>query len=208
MHLFRLDAPRWRPLRTQFSPIFTSGKLKDMFHLLLNCSEHFENYMSEIVPKAEIVECRNLTAKFTIDVIGSCAFGIEINALKGENNRFHEIGRMIFRNDLRATIKDLLKEFPWFYKHFGHIVDNHDINQFMTDLTRDTIAYRKQNNVRRHDFVDTLIELKDNPEKLGFDSKNNNFSLLQPLIFQVLSAFRFLVCIAHLFDCVCYQMID
>nr|XP_012216733.1 PREDICTED: cytochrome P450 6A1-like [Linepithema humile] len=183
MHLFRLDAVRWRPLRTRLSPIFTSGKLKDMFHLLLNCSEHFESYMSKIIPKDGIVECRNLTAKFTIDVIGSCAFGIEINALKEENNRFHEMGRMMFRNDLKTAIRNLLRQFSWLFKHFGHIIDDHDLNQFMTDLTRDTIDYRKQNNVCRHDFVDTLIDLKDNPDKLGENNVTDMFIAAQAMVF-------------------------
>lgn len=180
MHLFRLDAVRWRLLRTRLSPIFTSGKLKDMFYLLLNCSEHFKSYMNKTVPEDGIVECRNLTAKFTIDVIGSCAFGIEINALKGENNRFHEVGRTLFRNDLKVSIRNLLKEFPWIFKHIGHIFDDHDVVQFMTDLTRDTINCRKQNNVCRHDFVDALVDLKDNPDKLGINSKNNNICYIFP----------------------------
>ncbi|CAL1675185.1 unnamed protein product [Lasius platythorax] len=81
LHLFKIDSVRWRPLRTRFSPIFTSGKLKDMFHLLLNCSEHFDRYLYEIVPKDGIVECRDLTSKFTIDVIELCASNIEMNAL-------------------------------------------------------------------------------------------------------------------------------
>ncbi|KAG5322006.1 C6A22 protein, partial [Acromyrmex heyeri] len=94
MHLFRLDALRWRSLRMRLSPVFTSGKLKDMFHLLLNCSDHFEKYLDEIVSKDSIVECQHLTSKFTIDVIGSCAFGLEMNALKEENNQFQRMGHV------------------------------------------------------------------------------------------------------------------
>ncbi|KAG5347799.1 C6A22 protein, partial [Acromyrmex charruanus] len=94
MHLFRLDALRWRSLRMRLSPVFTSGKLKDMFHLLLNCSDHFEKYLDEIVSKDSIVECKHLTSKFTIDVIGSCAFGLEMNALKEENNQFQRMGHV------------------------------------------------------------------------------------------------------------------
>ncbi|EGI67148.1 Cytochrome P450 6B3 [Acromyrmex echinatior] len=87
-------AVRWRSLRTRLSPIFTTGKLKDMFHLLLNCSDHFEKYLDEIVSKDSIVECRHLTSKFTIDVIGSCVFGLEMNALKEENNQFQRMGHV------------------------------------------------------------------------------------------------------------------
>lgn len=172
VHLFRIDAARWRPLRIRLSPTFTSGKLKDMFHLLLNCSDHFEQYLNEIVSKDEIVECRDLTSKFTVDVIGSCAFGLEMNALKEENNEFQKMGRKIFRSTPLVTIRLMLKEMSWLYKHLGYILDDHDVTKFITDITRETIEYRKQNNVRRHDFIDTLIDLKDNPDKLGFNGRN------------------------------------
>ncbi|XP_012055383.1 PREDICTED: cytochrome P450 6a2-like [Atta cephalotes] len=167
MHLFRLDAVRWRSLRMRLSSVFTSGKLKDMFHLLLKCSDHFEKYLDEIVSKDSIVECRHLTSKFTIDVIGSCAFGLEMNALKEENNQFQRMGYKIFRFGPKVMIRNVLKDIPWFYKNFGYFFNDHDVTKFMIDITRETIDYRKRNNVRRNDFIDTLIDLKDNPDKLG-----------------------------------------
>lgn len=172
MHLFRLDDVRWRPLRPRLSPIFTSGKLKDMFHLLLNCSDYFEKYMNEIVSKDNIIECKNLTSKFTIDVIGSCAFGLEMNALKEEHNEFQKMGYRIFRNTPKTAIKIILREIPSIYKHIGYLLDDHDVTKFITDITRNTIEYRRRNNVHRHDFIDTLIDLKDNPDKLGTNSRN------------------------------------
>lgn len=183
MHLFRLDAVRWRPLRMRLSPVFTTGKLKDMFHLLLNCSDHFEKYLDEIVSKDSIVECRNMTSKFTLDVIGSCAFGLEMNALKEENNQFQRIGRKIFRSTPRVMIRNILKEIPWFYKNFGYIFDDHDVTKFLTDITRETIEYRKRNNVCRNDFVDTLIDLKDNPGKLGINNVTDEFIAAQLFVF-------------------------
>lgn len=183
MHLFRLDAVRWRPLRVRFSPTFTSGKLKNMFHLLLDCSDYFEKYLNEIVSKDSIVECRNVTSKFTIDVIGSCAFGLEMNALKEENNQFHKIGRQIFHSSPKTIIRNMFREMPWLYKHLGYILKDHDVDKFITDITRKTIEYRKRNNVRRHDFIDTLIDLKDNPKDLGVNGRNITF--LPFLVYQL-----------------------
>ncbi|KYN36899.1 Cytochrome P450 6a2 [Trachymyrmex septentrionalis] len=183
MHLFRLDSARWRPLRMRLSPVFTTGKLKDMFHLLLNCSDHFEKYLDEIVSKDSIVECRDLTSKFTIDVIGSCAFGLEMNTLKEENNQFQRIGRKIFRSSPKVMIRNALKEISWFYKNFGYFFDDHDVTKFITDITRETIEYRKRNNVRRNDFIDILIDLKDNPSKLGVNNVTDEFIAAQLFVF-------------------------
>ncbi|KAG5305742.1 CP6A2 protein, partial [Acromyrmex insinuator] len=168
---------------TRLSPIFTTGKLKDMFHLLLNCSDHFEKYLDEIVSKDSIVECRHLTSKFTIDVIGSCVFGLEMNALKEENNQFQRMGRKIFRSTPKVMIRNTLKEIPWFYKNFGYFFDDHDVTKFMTDITRETIEYRKRNNVHRNDFINVLIDLKDNPGKLGVNNVTDEFIAAQLFVF-------------------------
>ncbi|XP_011159731.1 probable cytochrome P450 6a14 [Solenopsis invicta] len=183
MHLFRLDAVRWRPLRTRLSPTFTSGKLKDMFHLLLNCADYFEKYLDKKVSENGVVECKDLTSKFTVDVIGSCAFGLEMNALKEENNEFQKMGRYIFRANTAIVFKSMLREIPWVYKNFGHIFDDHKVTKFITDITRNTIEYRKKNNIRRHDFIDTLIDLKDNPDKLGFNNVTDEFIAAQAFVF-------------------------
>ena len=96
-HLFNLEHARWRPLRSKLSPAFTSGKLREMFYLLLDSSDHLEKYLEIIVSKNEPIECRDLTSKFTIDVIGSCVFGIHTNALCDEESEFLKMGKKIFQ---------------------------------------------------------------------------------------------------------------
>jgi cytochrome P450 family 6 len=183
MHLFRLDAARWRPLRMRLSPVFTSGKLKEMFHLLLNCADHFEKYLHETVSKNDIVECKDLTSKFTVDVIGSCAFGLEMNAMKEKDNKFQQVGIRMFRSSPKVMIRIMLREISWLYKHIGHFLDDHDVTKFITDITRNTIEYRKRNNVHRNDFINTLIDLKDNPDKLGVDNLTDEFIAAQLFVF-------------------------
>lgn len=48
----------------------------------------------------------------------------------------------------------------------GHKLQIEEVNEFLTNLIKDTINYRKENKIVRPDFVNTLIELKDHPEKL------------------------------------------
>ncbi|XP_029047550.2 cytochrome P450 6a2-like isoform X2 [Osmia bicornis bicornis] len=89
--LFSIEAKRWKPLRARISPVFTSGKLKEMFNLLVECGNQFEEYLKKLVEKDAYIECRDISAKFTIDVIGSCAFGIEANALAAEDSEFRKM---------------------------------------------------------------------------------------------------------------------
>ena len=58
-HLFSLEPERWRPLRTRLSPTFTSGKLKDMFSLIVECSNSLEKYLELLTSKGNYIEVRD-----------------------------------------------------------------------------------------------------------------------------------------------------
>ncbi|EFN78989.1 Cytochrome P450 6a2 [Harpegnathos saltator] len=169
-HLVALEPKRWRPLRTKLSPVFTSGKLKDMFPLILECSEHLEQYVEKLASKNEPVECRELTAKYTTDVIGSCAFGIDTNSLSDVDSEFRRMGREVFatkwQNVMRLRIKQAA---PWFYNILGYILPQTNFTKFFTRILMENLDYREKNNIVRHDFVDMLLELKRHPDKIDIE---------------------------------------
>ena len=167
-HLFTLEPKRWRPLRKNLSPAFTSGKLKEMFYLILQSSDHMEKHLEEIVPKNEPIECRELTSKFTTDVIGSCAFGIDVNAFSDKNNDFLRMGKKIFDVGVMRTLRmKIMQLAPWFYDLLGPLISDTEMHSFFINLIKDTMQYRKENNVVRHDFVDLLRHMKENSDSLG-----------------------------------------
>ncbi|XP_018345204.1 PREDICTED: cytochrome P450 6j1-like [Trachymyrmex septentrionalis] len=169
-HLFALEPKRWRPLRMRLSPVFTSGKLKEMFSLISECADHLILYMEKIASKNEPVECRELMAKYMTDVIGTCAFGIEMNALSNENSEFRKMGRKIFNPTWTNVLRLRLKQFcPQLYEMLGYILSETEITKFFTRVIVETMNYREMNNVTRHDFIDILLELKKHPNKLGDD---------------------------------------
>ncbi|XP_051168141.1 probable cytochrome P450 6a13 [Leptopilina boulardi] len=183
-HLFTLEPERWRPLRRNLSPVFTSGKLKEMFHLLVETSEHLEQYLNKVVIENEPIECRTLTSKFTADVIGSCVFGIDINALSNEENEFIRMGRKIFDFNFWKTVKFRLNTItPWLYGLLGPILADRETDNFFVNLIRDTMQYRKENNIVRHDFIDLLREVKENPDRLGDLELTDSLIAAQAFVF-------------------------
>ena len=174
-HLFSLEPTRWRPLRNKLSPVFTSGKLKEMFYLLLESSDHLEKYMETIVSRNEPIECRDLTAKFTTNVIGSCAFGININSFRDEENDFLRMGKKIFQITFWRSIKMRIRDAtPWLFDLLGPLLQDREINSFFTNLIIETMRYRKDNSIQRHDFVDLLKDIKEHPDKLDFGELFNH----------------------------------
>ncbi|XP_034194594.2 cytochrome P450 6A1-like isoform X1 [Osmia lignaria lignaria] len=185
-HLFVLEPERWRPLRTNLSPVFTSGKLKEMFLLMLDCSMYLEKHLAKIADKEEPVDCRELSAKFTTDVIGNCVFGIDTSALSNEDSEFRRIGRSVLAPSTRATIRNFVREIlPFLYKTIGHLLQPPGADKFFTKMVVDTINYRKQNNIYRPDFINILMELKNHPEKLQNVELTDTLLTAQAFVFFV-----------------------
>ncbi|KAK1122046.1 hypothetical protein K0M31_009891 [Melipona bicolor] len=169
-HLFGLEAKRWRPLRTQLSPVFTSGKLKETFRLILECSNHLEGYLGTMVEKGELIDARELAARFTTDVVGSCGFGIEMNALSEQESEFRRIGKEIFCNSLYRVLKTKLHEIePRLHALLVHLLPWDQATKLFIKITRETLEYREKNNVFRPDFMNILMGLRKHPEKMDIE---------------------------------------
>lgn len=138
-----------------------------MFPLIMECSTHFEKYLNNVTAKEEPTEVRELTARFTTDAIGTCAFGIEMNALSEEDSEFRRIGRYVFADNLENVLRLKTRQhMPAIYKLLGYIVPESKFSPFFTKIVRDTIRYRREKNVIRPDFINMLMQLQEHPEKL------------------------------------------
>ncbi|KAF7394825.1 hypothetical protein HZH66_007999 [Vespula vulgaris] len=167
-NLIFIEALRWKPLRNKLTPAFSSAKLKEMFPLIIICSDHLKQYINKL-PNNVILNVGELTTKYTIDIVGNCAFGIEMNALKiNEENEFIKMGKDIFSINIMPILRYRLQtHFPEIYNHLGFLFGNTRQSSFFSDIVKQTMEYRIENNVVRHDFINILMELKSNPEKLG-----------------------------------------
>lgn len=76
--MLTLEGQEWRDKRVKLSPIFTSGKMKMMFDIVDNIGDKFASVLNEEVEgDSGVVEMRHMSGKYTADVIGNCAFGLD-----------------------------------------------------------------------------------------------------------------------------------
>nr|XP_033326765.1 cytochrome P450 6B1-like [Megalopta genalis] len=167
INIFHLESERWRPLRQKLSPMFTSGKLKGMFNLMVECSQNLDKYLDQVASKNEVVKIHEVTANYTMDVIGNCAFGINLDTMSDKDNEFRKQGKMIFEGSIENVIRLRLRMYlPRLYDLLGFVFPDRKIAPFFTSIVTETMRYRKENNVYRPDFIHLLMELRDHPEKL------------------------------------------
>ncbi|CAD7079496.1 unnamed protein product [Hermetia illucens] len=172
-HMFAVDGEKWKFLRTKLSPTFTSGKMKFMFSTVVEVANRFNATLAEIVkPTGSELELLDLLARFTTDVIGSCAFGIECNSLKDPNSEFRYYGRKLFKDPKFSTaLLLLILQYPDLARKLHVKLLQKDVSDFFLSTVRKTIDYREKNNVKRNDFMNFLIQMK-NGQSIDDESSN------------------------------------
>ncbi|XP_076029315.1 cytochrome P450 6k1-like [Oratosquilla oratoria] len=84
--LFVLQGEKWKKLRSIVTPSFTTGKLKGMVPLMEEkCNKLVDLLLRE---GQEKVDTKQLMARFTLDTVATCAFGVESNYLDNEDDEF------------------------------------------------------------------------------------------------------------------------
>jgi cytochrome P450 len=94
----------WKERRTEISPAFSSNRLKPMYPLVKSVCHRLVAFIKE--EHSEPIETRDLTAKYTTDVVSNCIFGIEANCLKTFIQTVRSYNRESFVNDDCTTIEE------------------------------------------------------------------------------------------------------
>ena len=108
---------------------------------------------------------KEVMARFTTDVIGSCAFGLNCNSFIDSNSEFREMGKRVFEPSVASNLRKRLRTLPPFLlkllKLFHVRVHPQEMINFFMGVVKYMIDYRETNNVVRNDFLQLLIQLKN-----------------------------------------------
>ncbi|KYN40636.1 Cytochrome P450 6k1 [Trachymyrmex septentrionalis] len=164
-NLFFIRNPAWKVIRTKLTPFFTSGKMKKMFDLMLICVKNLDEYLDalELEGNGKTIEVRELTAKFATDIIGSTAYGLDVNSFKDPNAEFRKYGKMIFQYDTYRAFEMLAIFFlPTLVRLTRIKMFGKEPTDFMRKVFWETLTQRMKSGLKRNDLVDILLELKNN----------------------------------------------
>ncbi|XP_046659740.1 probable cytochrome P450 6a14 isoform X2 [Homalodisca vitripennis] len=160
-HLFALEGERWRKLRAKMSPAFTSGRMKLMFHTITRFGNKLVSYIAE-KPENESIECYHLVAKYTLSNIASTAFGIESDVF-AEDSLFMKMALRFNLPNFEQFLRSFLTfNFKGIVKYIPFRITPKEVSKFFLQLFRDAVKYREKNNIVRNDFLQMLINLKNN----------------------------------------------
>lgn len=135
-----------------------------MFGTISEVVDTLLSVIDKQVKQSGQMELKDTLARFTTDVIGHIAFGINCNSLEEKESKFYEMGKRtlapsnskfaFFMRIMRNNFKNLSRKL-----HLKALPD--DLSEFYLGITRETVDYREKNpQVNRQDFINLLVQLK------------------------------------------------
>ncbi|XP_056636476.1 cytochrome P450 6j1-like [Diorhabda sublineata] len=157
--LLMAESNRWKYLRNQLTPLFTSGKLKGMIHTINEVSDR----LTEQIARSDgPLDTKEVYTNFITEAVGQCFFNIETKCLGDEKSIFREILRLLFH----PSHKTLLIQFIYFVRSKWvdilklDFVDS-DAIKFLVQVFSEAVALRKVPNEKTKDVIDVMIKNRD-----------------------------------------------
>lgn len=168
--LFFSTGQKWKIMRQKLSPGFTAGKLRGTHDQIRKCSDQLLNCINEKSNQAtDGIEVNQIVNNLTTDVIGTCAFGIQLDTINSEYN-------LKFKNYVKKLLKPSGKVlffqifgmlFPKVIKLFKIQTTDADATNFFHSVFREVIDYRSEHNVDRNDLAQTLMKARNDLVLIG-----------------------------------------
>ncbi|XP_055680292.1 cytochrome P450 6A1-like [Lutzomyia longipalpis] len=171
-NLINIADEKWKILRKKFSPIFTSEKIKNMIPIMVGISNKLIKCIDRAFLESIDINLSDYLSCFTIDIIGSCAFGIDCDTVNNPESKFLQIAKKVFSiSSVRTAKLFFLCGFRSLAKSLHMRWTLREVEAFYTNLVTEVIEYRERENVKRNDFLDLMLQLK-NRGKLDNEAEN------------------------------------
>lgn len=165
-NLVTLPHDKWKPLRTKFSSSFQAARLRQLEPIFSSVSKELLTYLRSPSGKStdHIIDVTEMFDQYTISTILQTVFGIESKCLGHSENIFCKMGISSMKMSPMELIKNaFLIASPGISRRLGLRFFRKDLHIFFMGLSQGIIEQRQQSNrVKRNDFMDQLIELKEN----------------------------------------------
>lgn len=110
----------------------------------------------------ELMDTKEITAKFTADVICNVAYGLEANAIDDKDSEFLHVAHKLFATSnwklWFITVKAI---FPSIFKWYEMPFLASDVEQYFLGLTERAISLRNESADKPDDYLSFLMKLKE-----------------------------------------------
>ncbi|XP_006859843.1 PREDICTED: cytochrome P450 3A8-like [Chrysochloris asiatica] len=152
----------WKRMRTLLSPTFTSGKLKEMFPVIGQYGDMLVKHLRAEAEKGKPVELKSIFGSYSMDVITSTSFGVNIDSLNNPEDVFVQKVKKLIKFDFLDPMMLSITLFPILtpiYEALSISVFPRDVTEFFKKSVR-KIKERRLKDKQKHrvDFLQLMID--------------------------------------------------
>lgn len=158
-NLANMSGAEWRAMRHIVTPTFSSAKMKGMFPLVAECAHTLKNTLLDM-PLDE-VNVPGIMCRYTTDVIGSCAFGVNPGSLENPESPFLKMSQKMFKIDRATILKRYCRTFfPRLFKFLNLKSYSPDVEVFFTTIINQVLTERRITGIQRQDFLQLMLNVQ------------------------------------------------
>nr|CAD7463171.1 unnamed protein product [Timema tahoe] len=157
-NLVQLGGDSWKFMRYKISPVFSSAKMKSMFDLIVQCAFEMSTNLKSVADARSSININEVISHYLVDAIGTCILGIQLNTIKDPKSEHRVMIAKAPKISLGFSIWNFLFKMSTTFRLSGM---NDEVTAYIKKLVKRTIKYREENNVIRNDFLQLLINLKN-----------------------------------------------
>ena len=162
-------------MRSTLSPMFTGSKMRLMHSLVATVGQQSVSSLKENIKTSgnNDFDFRELASKFTVDVIATTAYGIEVDSFKHPENEFFKITEQITNFGSPKLVMKLVGYLtvPSIMRALKITLFGKKVENFFEEAVHEMMKVREEKGIIRHDMLNLLIQAKKG--SLSHDTKEN-----------------------------------
>ncbi|XP_065709049.2 thromboxane-A synthase isoform X1 [Patagioenas fasciata] len=163
---------RWKYVRSLLTPAFSDTKLKEMTPLINQACDVLLCNLKVYADSGKAFDIQRCYNCFTLDVVGSVAFGTEVDSQKNPDDPFVKNCRTFFEMSLFKPLLILILSFPFIMVPLLRILPNKkqkELNGFFIQSIKNAIVFRDQQDAaeRRRDFLQWMLDSRNSADSLA-----------------------------------------
>ncbi|XP_069132180.1 cytochrome P450 3A8-like [Argopecten irradians] len=166
--LNHLTGDDWKHVRNKITPVFSSGKLRKMFQMVDHASDTLVESLRKRLKEGEgMTDMMEVYGGFTMDVICSTAFGIQVDSQKNPNDEFVVNARKFMNLNFSSPIILILIFLPrlgFLMPLLGLSFADKGVQAFFRKVTIKLLNERVAGNKEKADFLQLMKNIQENKD--------------------------------------------
>ncbi|XP_054267217.1 probable cytochrome P450 6a14 [Macrosteles quadrilineatus] len=157
----------WRERRLRIAPAFGPGKVRGMFQQIFGATDGILKEIEDQNAREECIEIENLANQFSIDVMSSCLFGVNMLHSREAILIKKALDEMYVVSKSHPIITMIGLKYPKIFDFLYMIKGYRDAIISYVNVINDIIQFRAANKTKRNDILQVMLDLEDQDEEIS-----------------------------------------